>query len=335
MKRQRILVLGAAGFVGRRVVAALAGTDWAVPLAATHRSALPAGTPGEALRVDATDAAQLAQALRQADGVVSCVTGQGGTILDAARALAYAAAGVPPSLRIVHLSSMAAYGSSTGVVDETARLLGDLGEYSAAKRDAEGVLSVVPGIVQLRPGIVYGPGSREWSRMIGRWLLQRRLGDLGEAGRGTCNLVHVDDVAQAAVLALRLPGRQPEAFNLSMPQPPTWNGYFAAYGDALGVPVRRIGALRLRLELSLLAAPLKAVQIAARAARSGRETPEPIRPWLTTLCTHEIRLDVRRAEQQLGMRWKPLPQGLRETADWLRKETGSAAPAAVAGLTNR
>ena len=36
--KQRILVLGANGYVGRRVVAALAASDWAEPVAGVRRA---------------------------------------------------------------------------------------------------------------------------------------------------------------------------------------------------------------------------------------------------------------------------------------------------------
>jgi nucleoside-diphosphate-sugar epimerase len=37
--------------------------------------------------------------------------------------------------------------------------------------------------------------------------------------------VHVEDVAEAALRALRLPGIEGKAFNLSLPTPPSWNEY--------------------------------------------------------------------------------------------------------------
>ena len=42
--KQRIVVLGAGGFIGRHIVSALAASDWAAPVAAAHRAA--GGTPG-------------------------------------------------------------------------------------------------------------------------------------------------------------------------------------------------------------------------------------------------------------------------------------------------
>ena len=44
MPKQRVLVLGAGGFVGRHVMAALATSDWATPVAAVRRSPIAGGS---------------------------------------------------------------------------------------------------------------------------------------------------------------------------------------------------------------------------------------------------------------------------------------------------
>ena len=206
-------MLGAGGFIGRRVVAALAATDWAVPIAAIHRGAPPRDV--DSVRLDATRRDELAPALARADGIVSCVAGDPATIVGAARALFEAAAALPRPPRVVHLSSMAVYGAASGVVDESAPLRGDLSPYAAAKVEAEALARSCPSVVHLRPGLVYGPASREWSDYVGRWLAARRLGDLGAAGRGCCDLVYVEDVAAAVLRALRQPDIDGQAFNLA------------------------------------------------------------------------------------------------------------------------
>ncbi|MFM2289734.1 MAG: hypothetical protein RL684_2877 [Pseudomonadota bacterium] len=315
MSRERVLVLGAGGYIGRRIVAQLAASDWALPVAAWHRRPLQAAQGVESLRLDATDAQALAAALANVSGVVNCVAGDAATIVTGAQRLFDAAIAQPVAPRVVHLSSMAAYGSAHGLVDESAPLLGDLDAYSAAKARAEQLAQACPMVVCLRPGIVYGSGSPNWSVRIGEWLRQRRLGDLGEAGEGTCNLVHVDDVATAVLRALRLPGIAGRAYNLALPEPPSWNGYFRQYAQALGIaPLRAVSPLRWRLELKLFGPLLKLAEVGASAARLRWRPPAPIRPWLATLCRHDIRLDVRRAGGELGMQWLPLAQGLRDAA---------------------
>jgi nucleoside-diphosphate-sugar epimerase len=329
--RQRILVLGASGFIGGRIVSALAGSNWAQPVAATHRSPGRFGAGAETVRLDARQADELARALEGASAVVNGVAGDDAAIIACAQSLFEACARQARPPRIVNLSSMAAYGSSTGTVDESAPLRGDWDDYSAAKRDVEAMARRYRDIVHLRPGIVYGPGSPIWSGRIGRWLEQGRLGDLGEAGAGFCNLVHVDDVVLAVERALRTPGIEGEAFNLSLPEPPTWNEYFRRYAAALETPCPRIAPWRLQLELGVIAPPLKLAEIAAGKLRLRWQPPAPIRPWLLRLCRHPLKMDVRKAERVLGLQWTPLDPGLRATAQWLRESRTGATAAARTG----
>lgn len=301
----RVLVLGADGFVGRQVVAGLAATDWATPVAGARRAG--AGDSVERVLFDATDRASLRQALDGIDGVVNAVTGSTLTILANADALA-ATAG---DRRIVHLSSMAVYGSATGMIDEDAPLTADNGAYAAAKAEAERRLAGVSDLAILRPGCIYGPGSGQWTTRIADLLVAHRIGDLGAGGDGCSNLVHVDDVVAAALASLRV--ADTGAFNLAMANAPDWNGYFLAFARALGaVPVRRIPGWRLKLETKLVAAPLK-------IAERGMRVPTAIVPSLARLWAQDIRLNSARATGVLGLDWTPLDQGVAGAAAWLSR----------------
>lgn len=315
----RVLVLGATGFIGRRVVAALAEAPWAVPVAAGHGSAPPAGL-FETTRLDAADAPALVRALMGADAVVNCIAGSAATIVATSRALFGAVSRVPEPPRVVHLSSMAVYGLAVGTVDEAAPLRGDGGAYAVAKVEAECLAASCSNVVTLRPGCVYGPGSVQWSERIARWLTARRVGDLGAAGDGTCNLVYVNDVVAAILAALRLPRVAGQAFNLGSPAPPTWNEYFLQFARALGaVPVSRISRRWLAFETKVWAPPLKLGELAVRLARlRGVRVPPPIPPSLLRSWGQEIRLDVRKAQQVLGVAWTPAETGLHLTAQHLR-----------------
>jgi nucleoside-diphosphate-sugar epimerase len=317
--RQRILVPGAGGFLGARVLAALAATDWARPVGAGRRAPSAALPPGaEWLTLDATDTAAVRAGMRYCAGVVNCVTGDPRTIVESARAIFTAAAAHAPQIRVVHLSSMAVYGTASGTVDERAPLRADLGPYSAAKAVAETSAGLVADSVILRPGIVYGPGSPWWTDRIARLLVARRLGDLGAAGSGCCNLVYVDDLAQAIVRALRLSAGGARIYNLAAPAAPDWNGYFTHYAQALGVaPLPRIGPRRLALELRVLGPALRLIEVAARLARRMEPDATPaIRPWLTALCRHALVLDTQAAQRDLSLRWTTLDGGLAASASW-------------------
>ena len=82
--KQRILVLGANGYVGRRVVSALADSDWADPVAGVRR----ARQQGREIVLDATDPAAVTRALGEVDAVVNCVAGSADAMTAGARALA-------------------------------------------------------------------------------------------------------------------------------------------------------------------------------------------------------------------------------------------------------
>lgn len=305
---KRILVLGGGGFIGTHVVSALAESGWATPLAAGRHARPDAGR----IALDAADPVALKRALEGIDGVVDCVAGP--AALAVARNLATAGAEIP----IVHLSSMAVYGSAVGPVGEEAPLLADIGPYSQMKAEAERLVAAQPRAVVLRPGCVYGPGSTQWSLRIARLLRERRIGDLGAGGDGCSNLVHAADVAAAVLAALRLPAAQGRAYNLAMADAPSWNDYFLMFARALGaVPIRRLSERRMSLEGKLLAPPLKIAEILAGKVGLARLVPPPIPPSLVRTWRHDIRLLSARAETELGISWRDLGAGLAETAAWV------------------
>jgi len=311
--KERILVLGASGFIGRQVVAALSASDWATPIAARRRASAP-GQPS-ILQLDATDAAQLRPALEGVTGVVNCVAGGGETIVKNAQALFGAAAALARPPRIVHLSSLAVYGDLAGEVAEAAAPGTGLSPYGAAKFEAERLAAACPSVVVLRLGIVYGPGSSQWSERIAKLLRAHRLGDLGNGGDGCCNLLYVADAVAAILRSLRLP--ESGVFNLAGPDFPTWNEYFSRFALALGaVPLARISGRRLRIESKALAPPLKVIEIVAGKAlpRLARHLPPPIPPSLVRLFAQDIRMKAEAAERALGIAWTPLEQGLALTS---------------------
>jgi nucleoside-diphosphate-sugar epimerase len=317
--KQRVLVLGANGFIGKRVVDALAASDWALPVAAGRRPVTASASAlVERQQVDATDRTQIAHALQGVTTVINCVAADAKTIVTSAEVLFSVAKEQAKQPRIIHLSSAAVYGAAVGDVDESAQLRHDLSTYGTAKVEAERRAAEYPSCVIFRPGIVYGPESSQWSERIGRWLVAHRIGDLGARGDGYCNLIYVDDLVAAILQAVRLPGIERERFNLGLASPPTWNEYFFMYALAVGaVPVRRISARRLALEAKLLAPPRKIAELVAQRIglrNSGLGAPLP--PSLLRLWRQELRLNVARAHSLLTVNWTPLHVGIQCTAQW-------------------
>ncbi len=326
---QRVLVLGGSGYVGRHVAQALATARVGMVTSAARN--LPEPSHGiDTLALDATDGDRLARALGDVDWVVNCVSGDVATLRAVAVALAGAAARMPQTPGIVHLSSMAVYGNAEGLVDEHAPPGGRLAGYAAAKLAAEHALAELSRRVILRPGCIYGRGSPQWSLRIADLLRSGRIGDLGRAGEGRSNLVHIDDVSAAVVAAIDTHAALGESFNLAMPDPPTWNRYFDVYARALGVHPARIRGYRLRLEA--MAAPVLVAGHSLarrRGAVAATKLPTPIPPSLLHLWRQAIVLDSRRAEDLLGIGWTPLEPAVAATADGSDLRTCGASAGAV------
>ena len=310
---RRILVLGGNGFIGSRIVAALAATDWAEPIAASRH--------GSGLRLDAARPAALAAALDGIDAVVNAIVAPPATMVAATEALVAAATARPVPPLLIQFSSMSVYGPVEGRVDESTPLDGCLSLYAAAKVAIETRTRRYPRAVIFRPGCVYGPGGKQWSERIARLLCTRRIGDLGAGGDGIANLVLIDDVVTATLAALTRPTVEGAVFNLAMADPPDWNGYFLRFAKVLGtVPIARRSERRLRIETTLLAPSLKILErLVTRAGWDPTRLPPLISPALARLWRQEIFLDSSAAERDLGLRWTPLDQGLAVTC-------GAAAP---------
>jgi nucleoside-diphosphate-sugar epimerase len=311
--KQRVLVFGADNFIGKRVAQALAQSDWAEPVAARSDAALVDGpTVQDGVALPAGTAA-----LDDVAAVVNCAGGSPQDLVRRADALFAAAARAHHPPRIVHLSSQTVYGAREGDVDESTALSAELGAYAAAKVHAERLAAAYPAAVVLRPGVEYGPDCWQWSGRVARWLQARRLGDLGVAGDGCCNLVYIDDAVAAVLGCLRAANVEGRIFNLSLPQPPTWNDYFMRYAKALGaVPVARITKRQLAREAKLWAPPLKLLEIIVGKAAPGiaRALPIAIPPSAIRLFGQEIRLTVGATERALDLRWTPVEEGLTRAA---------------------
>ncbi len=315
-----VVVVGANGFVGRRVVQSLHATEGLRPIIAARKAAPAAAGEIEQRVCDAADPASMAAALNGASYAVNCVAGDADTMVTATRNLC-AAARAAGLRRIVHLSSMAVYGPATGLVNEAAPLDTRAGWYAEAKVACEALMrdftQAGGDAVILRPGCIHGPRSEQWTGRIGRLLRRHRVGDLGAAGDGLCNLVHIDDVAAAVVAAIQRPGIAGEAFNLGDRDPGTWNSYFMRFAQAIGAtPVRRISGRWLKIETKLLAPLLKVGQIAGGRVGLGQLAADPLPGSLLSLWQQDIQLDHRKADDYLGFARTPPDAALASAAAW-------------------
>ncbi len=275
----RILLLGATGLIGEAALRRLLAAGHAVTalgrdVAAAQRRWPEAGW----LEADLADADWPAL-LRGADAVVNCA----GALQDGARddlvtvhdeALRAMVAAAPPGLRVVQVSAPAA------APDAPTAFLRTKGAGDAAL-----AASSLDWVV-LRPGLVLGPQAYGGSALLRALAAMPGLLPLARPD-APIQTVHVDDVAEAILVAVegRVPARM--AYDLMEPVPHrldavvralrAWQGWPAArvlaLPDALARPVFRIGDALGRLGWR---SPLRS----AAWAEIGRGVTGDAAPWI-------------------------------------------------------
>ena len=270
-RSRTVLVTGAGGFIGGRVVELLHETGFANVRAGVRRwsSAARLGRlPVEIVQADVTDPEQARKAVQGAWAVIHCAVGSARVTVEGTRAIMTAAseAGVR---RIVHLSTVDVYGQSTGSLDETKPYVMTGREYGDSKIEAEKVCreAIAKGapIALLRPTLVHGPFSATWTVEFAE-RLQVQPWRLPESDcQGTCNLVYVDDLVEAIKLALTVEAAKGEAFNINGPERPTWNEYFRSLNSALSLPPLVVqGAAASHVTTSLMNPVRKSAKLAIK-----------------------------------------------------------------------
>ncbi len=311
-----VLVTGAAGFIGGHTVQYLS-RECGLPVVASTRD----GRNGTR-RLDVQDPASMAAALAGVDAVVHCAVGGRAVTVDGTRALLRAAAEAGVR-RVVHLSSNAVYGGAIGILAEDTAMVPAEGDgYPAWKAAAELACLAETGVetVRLRPTIVYGPGGMLWVGQFARRIRSGRWGVLGPAGEGTCNPVHVSDVASAIAAAVSAPGAAGQAFNVNGPDTTTWNGWFVKLAEVMGAPPLRTlspAVLQARLYAAL---PVKAVARLRLGFGRNWLLGAPRRNELD-LFAHRVGYSIEAARKAMG--WTPsvpIAAGLAGTVEWLRTE---------------
>jgi len=303
----RILVTGANGFLGSRVVAALQRAGYEVcAFTRPGRSANCAGV--EVFEGDINDAQALRRAVEGVTGVVHCAARVATTgaweefaeaNIRATRRLIAAAveAGVE---RIIHISSLSVYAVDTNGItvaeDSAYESESDArGHYSRSKLGADraALYEARRGapVVVLRPGLLYGPGrrpplARQSFNVKGlKLILARRDYRLP--------MTHVDNVADAVVLALRAPNAIGQAFTIvdeNIRQEEYTSLYRAAAGELwrpVYLPVGAVGLAARVLE--------KALGLARRRS--------PVTYHQIRRATDSATFDCARARSVLG--WQP------------------------------
>jgi nucleoside-diphosphate-sugar epimerase len=314
--RGRILVTGAAGFLGRHVVAALWRCGADVVALVRDKTRAPRALERQATIVegDVANAEAMAAAMDGVAVVIHCAavtrnnvpwsehhrTNVRGTevVLRAAHE-----AGVR---RAVHVSSVIVHGPAgaggSDLVAESAPYAEDVdrwAHYQRSKIEAEQMafdlhrrLGLPVSVI--RPGIIYGPGA---ARSVGRGLL--RLGrvqlSIG-SGKNVLPYTYIGNVVDAILLAVASPDAVGRAYNVvDEPQAPVraWAARAAALRDE-----------------SLISAPVPAGLLSgvarlleAKRERDGSDAPPKLTRFVVASATSSRRYDTTGARRDLG--WRP------------------------------
>ncbi|MGH3614297.1 MAG: NAD-dependent epimerase/dehydratase family protein [Pseudonocardia sp.] len=257
---RRVAVTGATGFIGSHVVDRLLHDDATTVLALGR-------TPGKRARLSHWDSARLdfrladmldgpaalVDAFRGCDVVVHAAYGNRGepaqrwAVSVDGTAAVLAAAGQAGVSRLVHVSSMSVYDPTVGPVinEECAPVPPEPGglSYAQQKLAAERLVLASPDdrmeVVCVQPSVVYGPWGPLWTLRPLRRLPGDNAGLPSGAG-GSCDVVHVHDVADAITFLASTPGTHGRRFLLSGPERATWGGFYDRYRDMLGLPRLRL-----------------------------------------------------------------------------------------------
>lgn len=195
-----VTIYGGSGFVGRYIARRMAKDGWRVRVAVRRpNDALfvkPYGVPGqvEPVPCNIRDDASVRAVMTGADAVINCVgilNRSGKNTFDSVQADGAARiARIAAEEGIAHLVQLSAIGADKSSASDYARSKA-MGE--------EAVQKAFPNAVILRPSVIFGTEDGFFNRFAGMATLSPILPVVGASTK--FQPVHVDDVAQAAVLA--------------------------------------------------------------------------------------------------------------------------------------
>ena len=343
---QKVLVTGAGGFVGGWVVESLllAGIPVRAGIRRWNSAVRLARHPAEVVPCDILSPKEIDAALEGCDSVVHCAVGNEAVTVTGTQNVLEAAK-CRQLRRVVHLSSVAVYGKSPGVITESHPRHSRGNRYAeykiAAEQVAEQFIAEGLPLVLLRPSIVYGPFSAAWTVSFAKRLLSSKWGTMGRRAEGKCNLVYVTDVVQAVYRALHNPVAVGEAFNINGSEIITWNEYFQRFNAALGQePLKPVNTLPITVKAQLLSPVRTAakyvlsrfgqtvLRLHARSSSAARYMKATESLLKLTPTSEQLKLygvsaeyDISKARERLG--YEPrvdVAQGLTNCVAWLRQQ---------------
>jgi nucleoside-diphosphate-sugar epimerase len=313
----RVFITGALGFIGRALAERLR-SDGAEVLGVDVRADPALGV----VAGDVSSPGEWQRAARGCDTVIhtaAIVSLRAGledfhrvNVLGTHNALQAAVAG--GSERFVQLSSVTVFGIDfpDGVREEDpVRLLGVpyvdtkiAGEQVVLQAHAEGRIAVSV----VRPGDVYGPGSRPWLVTPLQELRRGRL-VLPAHGRGVHSPIYIDDLVEGIAATAAAPAAAGQVITLSCARGVSTGEYFGRIAAMLGRgPVRTAPT-----------GALVALSGALARAERLRGAPGEVNPSAVRYLTRTGTYSIEKASRLLGFAPKvTLEQGMRSSEEWLR-----------------
>jgi nucleoside-diphosphate-sugar epimerase len=218
--------------------------------------------------------------------------------------------------RVVVFSSLAVYSHDRdGCVDEQTPVRPSGAVYGDTKIAAEQVAfqAHAAGEVEVtivRPGDVYGPGSRPWT-VLPVEMLHRHQVVLPAHGRGRFVPVYVDDLVDAVVCAAACPDAAGRAFAITGGCSVSTREFFGHYSRMLGIRPAPVAPTAV------------AVAVAETIGRVLRALGRPSEANAATMRMLSATGDVSIAKAREVLGWGPrvdLEDGMRRTEAWLASE---------------
>jgi nucleoside-diphosphate-sugar epimerase len=225
--------------------------------------------------------------------------------------------------RFVHISSTDIYGyPDRPQTDETYAATRFRNWYAQTKLEAEAEVRRAEGehalaTVILRPATVYGPGSVDVVGEIARAINGRHM-LLIDRGRPLAGLCYIDNLLDAAVLALRHEAAPGNAFNVSDGLDVTWKQFTDGLASGLGCP-----QVRFSLPYWLANSIGFSLEHGYRLLRgaTGLSLPPLLSRQAVQVLGKSQDFSNRKLRQTLG--WEPrvdYASGLQETIAWLKRD---------------
>jgi nucleoside-diphosphate-sugar epimerase len=214
--------------------------------------------------------------------------------------------------RFIHISSIVVYGNTAvGELDETHPVHGNGGSYVLTKLAAEhavlaSAINSSMETVIIRPGDVYGPGSRPWV-VLPIEAIKKNQFILPAYGRGYFRPIYIDDLVTGISLAASKESAANEIFNMSCKGYILTKEFFSHHFKWMD----KRGPVSVPTPIALLCA-----SAATKIAKLSGEVSEASRATMMQLCTKSW-FNISKAEHLLG--WRPemsLDEGMNLSRSW-------------------